>query len=111
MFLLFIGQPLNISDIRLAGGTRNFDGRVEVFSNGVWGTICDRYIDLEELQTTCKMLNLKYSSFVSLSTFSSKIQCFLVMKLYTFKLRICFYLLQYMYVLAMSNLYKEWNTA
>ena len=27
--------------IRLAGGSSNSEGRVEVCNNGVWGTVCD----------------------------------------------------------------------
>ncbi|KAK3087601.1 hypothetical protein FSP39_008130 [Pinctada imbricata] len=44
--------------VRLANGTNSLSGRVEVFYNNTWGTICDDYFDYREAQVICSMLGL-----------------------------------------------------
>ena len=43
-------------DIRLAGGSGNYSGRVEVCFNNVWGTICDDNWDKEDAKVVCSQL-------------------------------------------------------
>jgi deleted-in-malignant-brain-tumors protein 1 len=47
-------------DLRLVKGTvsdPSFSfGRLEIFINGVWGTICDDYFDLIDAYVACKQL-------------------------------------------------------
>ena len=43
-------------EIRLTGGTTQYEGRVEVCINGVWGTICDYGWDIRELYAVCHQL-------------------------------------------------------
>ena len=51
-----------VVQIRLVDGTKNTrndttrDGRVEVLSNGEWGTICDEGFDMEDANVICKQL-------------------------------------------------------
>ncbi|XP_022092066.1 deleted in malignant brain tumors 1 protein-like isoform X2 [Acanthaster planci] len=47
---------LGTSDVRLAGDNSSVHGRVEVFINGVWGTVCDDDWDLNDARVVCRQL-------------------------------------------------------
>lgn len=51
---LNVGQMLQMR-VRLVNGTSN-SGRVEVFHNNQWGTICDDGWGIQEATVVCKML-------------------------------------------------------
>lgn len=42
--------------VRLTGGLSNVEGRVEVFQNNVWGTICDSGWDSVNSRVVCQTL-------------------------------------------------------
>uniref|UniRef100_A0A3Q1AJN5 Hensin n=1 Tax=Amphiprion ocellaris TaxID=80972 RepID=A0A3Q1AJN5_AMPOC len=44
------------SAVRLTGSTSQCSGRVEIFHNGLWGTVCDRYWGLTEAHVVCRQL-------------------------------------------------------
>ena len=46
--------------IRLQGGSYSNQGRVEVYCNGQWGTICDDGFGSTDAQTICKQLGYNY---------------------------------------------------
>lgn len=45
--------------IRLVGGSNAKEGRVELFFNNTWGTVCDDQFDDREAKVFCRMLGYK----------------------------------------------------
>jgi len=44
--------------VRLRGGAANY-GRLEVFQNGTWGTVCDDHFETAEATVACRMLGFR----------------------------------------------------
>ena len=44
--------------VRIVNGPTTYEGRVEIYHNGVWGTICDNGWDLNDAQVVCTELGL-----------------------------------------------------
>ena len=48
----------SVKRIRLAGSSRPREGRLEVYYNGQWGTVCDDYFDSRDATVACVQLGL-----------------------------------------------------
>ena len=56
---IYLGQQTPFyrsAGIRLVGSSKPHEGRVEIFSQGTWGTICDDKFDMIDANVICKEL-------------------------------------------------------
>ena len=47
--------------VRLVGGPDSATGRVEIYYNGTWGTICDYNWDIDDAHVVCRQLGYRYA--------------------------------------------------
>ena len=58
----YIGQTGCMQgDLRLVGGTNQYEGRVEFCNNNQWGTVCDDQFGRTDSVVVCRQLGFGYS--------------------------------------------------
>jgi len=49
--------PEDPHPVRLMGGRNSSEGRVEIYYDGQWGTICDNHWDINDATVVCNSLD------------------------------------------------------
>ncbi|XP_053407717.1 deleted in malignant brain tumors 1 protein-like isoform X2 [Mercenaria mercenaria] len=53
----YVGVACHPLSVRLVNGPHAFEGRLEVYNDGQWGTVCDDGFDNDAAKVVCRMLN------------------------------------------------------
>ena len=55
----YVGNELRLADYVLDENARTFSGRLELFYNGQWGTVCSNGFDQNDAQAVCNTIGFK----------------------------------------------------
>ena len=54
-------MPLPQANLRLVGGSNQYEGRVKVYRSGEWQTVCDKSWGIREAEVVCQQLGYEYA--------------------------------------------------
>ena len=75
------GITCDYGDVRLVGGSSQYEGRVEVCIDNQWGTVCDNSWDSDDATVVCRQLRYPYTGseltymYLGMNTTSQKCLC------------------------------------
>lgn len=55
------GEPEPDGRLRLVNGNNPSSGRLEIFKNGLWGTVCSIHFNKADADVACKQLGYNHS--------------------------------------------------
>ena len=58
----FNANDFSSGPVRLVGGNWSGEGRVEIYYNGIWGSVCDDDWDINDAQVVCRSLGYSNAS-------------------------------------------------
>ena len=61
----FLRNSACVKNIRLVGGNNEREGRVEIFHNDAWGTVCDDFWDATDAMVVCRELGFSATGAVA----------------------------------------------
>lgn len=64
--------------VRLVGGSTKYEGRLEVYYNKTWGTVCDDTLNKQLADVVCRSLGLTWWGFLTCSSRSDYQKMFLI---------------------------------
>ena len=56
LYILYFSEGYGDGNVRLVDGTTTREGRVEIWYNSQWNTVCDDYWDINDAHVVCRQL-------------------------------------------------------
>lgn len=53
-------RKYHLDTVRLVGGSTKYEGRLEIYNRGAWGTVCDDNLSNELSAVVCRSLRLPW---------------------------------------------------